>query len=147
MSDHRQLVTIRVGKHLFGVDIEEVQEVLTAPEIAVVPLAPADVEGLLNLRGRIVTAIDLRRRLGLQPRSARRVPMAVVLRPERGSVSLLADAVGDVVEVGAEDFEDPPETLRGQSRKLIRGAYKLPRQLLLMLELNRVLDITVGGQE
>lgn len=147
MKGDRQLVTFHVGKHLFGIDIAEVQEVLTAPEISDVPLAPPEVEGLLNLRGRIVAAIDLRRRLGMQPRSAGRVPMVVVLRPERGSVSLLADAVGDVVEVGLEEFEDPPETLRGRSRTLIRGAYKLPGRLLLMLELDRVLDIAVGGQE
>ncbi|MCG6961634.1 MAG: chemotaxis protein CheW [Acidobacteria bacterium] len=147
MSELRQLVTFRVGRHLLGVDIEEVQEVLTAHDISAVPLAPQEVEGLLNLRGRIVTAIDLRRRLGLQARSDRQAPMVVVLRPERGSVSLLADAVGDVVEVGTEDFEDPPETLRGRSRQLIRGAYKLPRRLLLLLELDRVLDIAVGGQE
>jgi len=112
-----------------------------------VPLAPPEVEGLLNLRGRIVTAVELRRRLGLPERSARRVPMVIVLRPERGSVSLLADAVGDVVIVAGEDFEGPPETLRGQARELIRGAYKLPHELLLVLEIDRVLDLTVRERQ
>jgi purine-binding chemotaxis protein CheW len=147
MNGRRQLITFRVGKHLFGIDIDEVQEVLTAREISPVPLAPPEVEGLLNLRGRIVTAVELRRRLGLPERSARRVPMVIVLRPERGSVSLLADAVGDVVIVAGEDFEGPPETLRGQARELIRGAYKLPHELLLVLEIDRVLDLAVRERQ
>jgi purine-binding chemotaxis protein CheW len=106
-----------------------------------VPLAPPVVEGLINLRGQIVTAIELRRRLELQPRPHGQLPMNVVVRTEDGPVSLLVDEIGDVLEMDAESFERPPETLRGIARELIRGAYKLKDRLLLTLDIEKTVAI------
>jgi purine-binding chemotaxis protein CheW len=105
-----------------------------------VPLAPSDVRGLINLRGQIVTAVDLRRRLELPDRAAGDLPVNVVVRTEDGAVSLLVDEIGDVLEVPAEAFERPPETLRGTARELIRGTYKLDGRLLLILDIDRAVN-------
>jgi purine-binding chemotaxis protein CheW len=99
-----------------------------------VPLAPKVVRGLINLRGQIVTAIDLRRRLELPERPAGRLPMNVVVRDDEGALSLLVDEIGDVVEVQEDAFERPPEMLDGVARELIHGAYKLKDRLLLVLD-------------
>src|SRR5206468_4583870 len=94
----------------FGVDVLTVQEVICYQEMTRVPLASKVVSGLINLRGQIVTAIDLRRRLELRERPADRLPMNVVVRTDDGAVSLLVDEIGDVLEVDEESFERPPET-------------------------------------
>ncbi len=138
----QQYSTFRLDRHLFGIEVENVQEIIRPQEVTPVPLAPPEVRGLINLRGQIVTAVDLRRRLGLPPAVAELAPMNVVLRAEQGgAVSLLVDSIGEVLEVGDETYESPPETLRGAARELIRGAYKLPVGLLLVLNLERVLDL------
>lgn len=141
MTPTRQLCTFRLDGLSFGVPVEQVQEVLRCQPMTRVPLAPAVVRGLINLRGQIVTAFDLHRRLGLAPRRADFVPMNVVVRTDDGPVSFLVDEIGDVVEVSADQFETPPNTLRGPARHLIRGAYKLPDQLLLILDPNVVVRV------
>ena len=108
------------------------------------PLAPPVVRGLINLRGQIVTAIDLRRRLDLSDRPADQLPVNVVVHTDDGAVSLLVDEIGDVLEVPEELFERPPETLQGTARELIRGAYKLPDRLLLILDTERTVCLTEG---
>jgi purine-binding chemotaxis protein CheW len=105
-----------LDKLLFGVELKGVQEVTRSLDMTKVPLAPAVVSGLINLRGQIVTAVDLRRRLELEARPAGMLAMNVVVRSEDGSVSLLVDEIGDVVEVEEDSFEPPPETLRGSVR-------------------------------
>ena len=137
----RQFTTFYLERYLFGIEIERVQEVIRAQELTRVPLAPQVVEGLINLRGQIVTAIDLRRRLELAERPATDSPMNIVLPSSGGVVSLLVDRVGEVVEVDDSSFEAPPETLRGAAREVIRGAYKLDRNLLLVLNVERVLRL------
>ena len=92
------------------------------------------VRGLINLRGQIVTAIDLRERLDLPESEAESEPVNVVVQTDDGAVSLLVDEIGDVLEVGEEQFERPPETLQGSTRDLIQGAYKLPDRLLVILD-------------
>lgn len=141
MNASRQLCTFLLDDHFFGVDVQTVQEVIRYQEMTRVPLAPKSVSGLINLRGQIVTAIDLRRRLGLEERASDRLPMNVVVRSDEGAVSLLVDQIGDVQEVDAESFERPPETLRGEARNMISGAYKMKDRLLLLLETARVLDL------
>ena len=125
MSAHQQLCTFYLDGLFFGVEVQKVQEVIRYQEMTEVPLASPVVQGLINLRGQMVTAIDLRRRLDLTERPADKLPMNVVVRTDDGPVSLLVDEIGDVLEVDAEAFERPPETLRGVARELIRGAYKL----------------------
>jgi len=109
-----------------------------------VPLAPEVVEGLINLRGQIVTAIDMRRRLRLRPRPEGLMPMSMVVRAADGAVSLLVDEIGDVLEVEAESFERPPDNLDAASRELIRGVYKLKDRLLLVLDTERTVDVGHG---
>jgi purine-binding chemotaxis protein CheW len=143
-SEERTFASCRVGHLLVGVAVDAVQEVTATVELTAVPLAPPMVSGLLNLRGQIVTAIDLRRSLLLAERPANEAPITLILRAESGSVGLLVDAVGDVLNVSDDDFEAPPSTLRGQLRDVITGAYKLDRGLLLVLDTERIVEESNG---
>jgi len=136
-----QLSTFSVNGHLFGVEVAVVQEVIRYQPMTRVPLAPAALAGLINLRGQVITAVDLRRRLGFPERAAGELAMDVIVRTSDGLVSLLVDRIGDVVEVAQEAFEEPPETLAGIARELIRGAYKLDHALLLLLDVQGAVDL------
>lgn len=138
-----QYSTFRVDGLHFGVEALRVQEFIRYQRMTHVPLAPDVVAGLINLRGQIVTAVDLRLRLRLPPRPESELPMNVVLRSEGGPVSLLVDDIGDVVEAGHDTFEQPPETLDGVARELIVGAHKLPGHLLLVLDAARAMAVGV----
>ncbi len=132
-----QLATFRLDGDLYGVEVEHVQEVLRSQGLTRVPLAPPAVAGLINLRGQVVTAIELRERLGRPPRPAGTDAVVIVVRLHGEAVSLLVDSIADVVDVDATDFEAPPDTLDGQARELIRGAYKLDGKLLLALDVQK----------
>lgn len=134
MSDAIPFCTFHAESLFLGVEVHEVQEVLRYQEVTAVPHAPDVVRGLINLRGQIVTTIDLRRRLDLPDLPHGWRPMNVVLSTDDGPVSLLVDEIGDVVEVDDTAFEAPPETLSGVARELIRGVYKLDGRLLLVLD-------------
>lgn len=134
MGERREYCTFYLGTNLFGVEVKRVQEVLKYQTMTRVPLAPDIVQGLINLRGQIVVAIDLRRRLKMPPRAKERLPMNVVLRTGEGAASLLVDEIGDVVELDSDAFEPPPQTLQGSIREVIQGAYKMKSQLLLVLD-------------
>jgi purine-binding chemotaxis protein CheW len=129
---------------LFGVNVLNVQEVLCSQEMTAVPQAPDVIEGLINLRGQIVTAIDMRRRLRLPQRGGDQAPMNMVVRTLDGAVSLLVDEIGDVLDVDAATYERPPENLDSAAKELIRGVYKLPGRLLLVLDEERTVDLSVG---
>lgn len=144
MADGHQYCTFFLDGHYFGIDVLRVQEVIRHQEMTRVPLAPAVVRGLINLRGQIVTAIDLRRRLELPDRGDGGLPVNVVVQTDDGAVSLLVDEIGDVLDVPAGAFERPPETLRGPARDLIRGAYKLDGRLLLVLDTDRAVNLADG---
>ena len=137
----RQLCTFFLEDHLFGVDTCCVQEVIRFQEMTRVPLTAPAVSGLINLRGQIVTAIDIRKRLGMSDRPEGRLPMNVIVRGEEGTVSLLVDQIGDVIEVDSDLFELPPDTLRGEARLFVQGVYKLESQILLLLNTNRVIQV------
>ena len=132
------LVTFAVGDHFYGLPVERVQEVLPQRVTTLVPLAPADVAGLVNLRGQVVESLDLRSRLGLEPALAGTERMSVVVRNGANPVSLVVDRIGDVAVVDETQFEEPPSTLDSALRALIVGAYKLPGQLLLALDVDAV---------
>jgi purine-binding chemotaxis protein CheW len=102
-----------------------------------VPLTPAVIRGLINLRGQIVMAVDLRRRFAMEDRPESQLPMNVVVRTDDGPVSFLVDEIGDVLEVEEESFERPPETVQGPARELVRGVYKLRERLMLVLDTER----------
>jgi len=137
-----QFATFLLSDLLFGVDVLRVQEVLRFQKMTRVPQAPEVIEGLINLRGQIVTAIDLRRRMGLPPRSGNETPMNMVVRTDDGAVSLLVDQIGDVLEVEAATYEKPPENLNPAARELIQGVYKLKNRLLLVLNAERTVDVS-----
>ncbi len=150
MAHTSQFCTFYLDKLLFGVELKTVQEVIRSLEVTQVPLAPQVVSGLINLRGQIVTAVDLRRRLEMEPRAADLPVMNVVVRSEDGAVSLLVDEIGDVVEVEETTFERPPETLRGTVRTMITGVHKLKDRLMLVLDTEKACQMTaesaVAGQ-
>jgi purine-binding chemotaxis protein CheW len=143
-----QLSTFHVGTYLFGVDVSLVQEVVRLQQMTPMPLAPGEIAGLINLRGEVLTAIDLRARLGLPPidRSyvTAREPVNVVVRVDDEPVSLLVDEIGGVLEISQVPFEQTPSTVDERVRDLLLGAYTLPDRLLLALNARRVLD--VGGE-
>ena len=139
-----QYSTFYIGDLLFGIDVMRVQEVLRYQEMTKVPLAPDVVRGLINLRGQIVTAVDLRQRMNLQPLSADKLPMNIVVRSEEGVVSLLVDEISDVLEAHQGAYETAPHSLPVEQRNLIEGLYKLEEQLLLVLDIERVLQVPGG---
>jgi purine-binding chemotaxis protein CheW len=134
MGESRQLCTFFLGGAFYGIDVVRVQEVIRYQEMTRVPLAPPEVRGLINLRGQIVTAIDMRRRLGLPAAAEGTLPMNVVIRTNDGGVSLLVDEIGDVLDVSESAFERVPETVSRTAREFMRGVYKLERGLLLELD-------------
>ena len=144
MADEHQYCTFFLDGHYFGIDVLKVQEIICFQQMTRVPLAPPVVRGLINLRGQIVMGIDLRRRLGLQDRGNHELPVNVVVQTDDGPVSLFVDEIGDVVSVSDKQFETPPQTMRGEARELVRGAYKLPERLLLILDADRTVEISSG---
>ncbi|MFO0982210.1 MAG: chemotaxis protein CheW [Planctomycetota bacterium] len=144
MSRARQFCTFHLDRLFLGVEVEKVQEVIRYQEMTRVPLAAEVIRGLINLRGRIVTAIDLRRRLLLSPRDERARPMNVVLRTDDGAVSLLVDEIGDVIEVEDQAYERAPDNVRAPARDLIRGVYKLKDKLLLVLDTEKTVSLNAS---
>jgi len=134
------LVSIRVGDQTFGVPVLSVQDVLGAQRLTRIPLAPQEVAGALNLRGRIVTAIDLKKRLGLAGGEDAQVGMSIVVEHGNELYSLLIDQVGEVLSLPAERYEANPPTLDPRWREVSGGIYRLDGQLLVILEVERVLD-------
>ena len=137
MADEKQFCTFFLDNLYFGVEVLHVQEVFRYQEVTEVPLASPVVKGLINLRGQIITAIDLRRRLELGEHPPEKPPMNIVVRTTDGAVSLLVDEIGDVLEVPAESSERVPDAVTGLTRELLKGVYKLKDQLLLILDTDK----------
>lgn len=134
-----QYVSFLIGKQLLGVPVSVVQEVLNPQKIARTPKAKPEIAGLLNLRGQIVTAVDLRKRLGLPPQGGDRQSMNVVVRHKGESYSLLVDEVGDVIDVKTEGLESPPQTLDAHWKSLLAGVFQLEKNLFIILDINALL--------
>lgn len=145
MQGARQICTFFIGNQTFGVPVSQVQEVIRFQPITPVPLAPEVVEGMINLRGQIVIALDLRRRLELTRRTAGD-PMNVVVRTAAGAVSLLVDKISEVVEVEESSFEPPPATASSETREVLLGIYKLDGRLLHLLDTEKVCQVQVDAQ-
>lgn len=139
-----QYVTFRLDGALYGIEVSQVVEILRGEDITNVPLSPEAITGLVNLRGQIATLIDLRKQLMLPPRDDEETTMMVVVKLDGETLSLMVDSIGDVRNVDDGDFEGPPDTLSQEMRELILGAYKLSDDLLLVLDVERVVAI---GQE
>ena len=138
MEHKRQFCTFFVKDQFFGVPVQQVQEVIRCQEMTRVPLASHVILGLINLRGQIVMALDLRRLFGMEDRPDSHLPVNVVIRSEDGAVSFLVDEIGDVLEVDEESLESAPETLQGQARELVQGVHKLRERLMLVLNAGQV---------
>lgn len=141
MAETKQFATFYLDGLFFGVEVLKVQEVIRYQEMTRVPLAPPVVRGLINLRGQIVTAIDLRRRLRLRERPKDQLPMNVVVRTDDGALSLLVDEIGDVLEIADDQMERAPETVDEHARDLLHGVYKLEGRLLLILDTERTVHL------
>lgn len=144
MTTTKQFCTFYLGQQCFGLDVLKVQEIVRHQPLTRVPLAHPMVRGLINLRGQIVTAIDLRCRLDLPRLADDLEPVNIVVETDDGAVSLLVDEIGDVLEVTPEQFERPPATLQGPARDLVRGAYKLSDRLLVILDTDLVVSLPGG---
>lgn len=142
----QQFCTFHVGDLFLGIEVERVQEVIRDCGITPVPTAPPSVRGLINLRGQIVTAVDLGARFGL---ANYRGEGSTVLVLDAGSepLSFVVDRSGDVVKVEESSFEKPPDTLKGEARRLIRGAYKMQKKLLLVLDVEHALELAATEPE
>src|SRR4051812_45909542 len=135
----RQYATFEVADQLFGVEVGEVQEVLSFNEYTSVPLAPSAIGGLFNLRGQVIAAVDLRVQLGLDRHALDGPVMNLILRGEDGPVSLLVDRIGEVVHLDAAALEPAPENLTGPARRLVVGTIPLNGRLMLLLDVDRAL--------
>jgi len=144
-ADHnlREYVTALIGGQLFGLPILRVQDVFAPERLTKVPLAPAEIAGVLNLRGRIVTLIDMRRRLGLGQRENESPAMAVGVESRGESYGLLIDSVGEVLKLDHMACEPNPSNLDPRLASVSTGIYRLDGQLLMVLDVDRVLDIAV----
>jgi purine-binding chemotaxis protein CheW len=144
MATTRQFCTFHLEQHMFGIDVLDVQEIIRQQHVTRVPLASPVICGLINLRGQIVSILDLRLRLGLPMRSHDKPSINVVVRTPTGAIGLLVDEVGDMMLFPENSFEPPPETLRGPVRSLMHGVYKLKSQLLLVLDTAKTVDISTS---
>jgi len=140
-SQHADYVTFSTGGQMFGLPIARVQEVFRPARITRVPLAGAQIAGVLNLRGRIVTAIDMRNRLDLHAREEGSAPMAIGIETRGESFGLLVDALGEVLKVADADIEANPVNLDRKLAGVSAGVHRLDGQLLVVLDVDRVLDV------
>ena len=149
-SEAGDFVSVVIGGQLFGIPVLEVRDVLASQRITRVPLAPAEVAGSLNLRGRIVTAIDLRTRLGLPGRSVEQTKdkarMSVVVDHGGELYSLVVDSVGEVLSLSEANFERNPATLDARWREVSAGIYRLDGALLVVLDVTRLLAISARAE-
>jgi purine-binding chemotaxis protein CheW len=139
MTAARQFTSCLLGEQWIGISVDAVQEVTSAADLTRVPLAPPIISGLLNLRGEIITAIDLRRALHMPERPVGHAAVNLVLRTDERPIGVLVDEVGDVLEAGDDRVEPPPRTLRGPGSELIAGVYKLEDRLVLIVDTGALL--------
>jgi purine-binding chemotaxis protein CheW len=147
MSELKQFCTFYIDQILFGVEVTDVQEVLRYQDITEVPLADSSIHGLINLRGQIITAVDLRNRMKLPPRQDDQQPMNVVIRTNGEVISFLVDSIGDVLEVEDEVFEPSPGTVDAATRELIKGVYKLEGRLLMVLDAAKASEVSTTTED
>lgn len=139
-DETEDFVTFTISGQLFGIPVLKVQDVLSVYQITRIPLAPPEVMGSLNLRGRVVTAIDLRTRLGLRPRGDAAETMSIVAENEGELYSLVVDSVGEVLALPKSGYERNPPTLDAQLRAYSNGIYRLDDGLMIALDVHRLLD-------
>ena len=135
-------VTFFIGDQMFGIPVLRVQDILTPDQIAPIPLAPKEVVGSINLRGRIVTVIDVRTRLSLPPREGDNTGnMGVTVEQDNELYTLLVDKIGDVIGLSKEFYEKNPATLDPKWREFSNGVFRLEGSLMVVLDINNLLDL------
>jgi purine-binding chemotaxis protein CheW len=140
-----EYVTVTIDDHMFGLPIFRVQDVFVPDRLTRVPLAPPEVAGVLNLRGRVVTAIDMRARLDLGARQPGSPVMAIGIELKGESYGLLVDSVGEVMALRNAACEAKPANLDRRLSRVAAGVYRLEGQLMVVLDVDRVLDIRNGA--
>ena len=144
-NEERVFVTLTVGDQLCGVPVLGVRDILAEQAITRIPLAPPEIAGSLNLRGRIVTAIDLRHRLGLSPLPPGTPRMSVVAEQGGELYALLVDQVSEVMSLKEAAFEANPQTMPPAWAQFSAGIYRLENRLLVVLDVGRLLEMRDGG--
>ncbi len=143
----REYVTLSIGSQTFGVSVTDIQDVFAVHSITPVPLSRPEIAGVLNLRGRIVTAIDARSRLGLAPREDHvRAAMAVGVERNGEAFGLIIDSVGEVLKLASNTFEPNPINLDPRWAVVSRGVHRLKERLLVILDIDRMLDLGQTAQ-
>jgi len=140
VSEMQEYVTVTIGGQMFGIPVLQVHDVLGKIQLTQIPLAPPEVAGALNLRGRIVTCIDVRKRLGLESVNEAEDQMSVVVEHHGEPYSLLIDSVGEVLSLKSENMEANPATLDSRWREVSSGIYRTENKLLVILQIDRLLD-------
>lgn len=138
-NDVKEMLAIIIADQRFGIPIMQIQDVLRQQPVTKVPLSPPEIAGSLNLRGRIVTAIDVRKRLGIEASSNEGKGMSVVVEHENELYSLIIDSVGDVMKLSDADFENNPATLDPTWRNVSMGIYQLENELLVILDIPKLI--------
>jgi len=141
MEGGHQYCTFYLDKTFFGIQVDRVQEIIRFQEMAIVPMSPDIVKGLINLRGQIITGIDLRKCLDFNTEYANKKPMNVIVKSGAEAFSLLVDRIGDVLDLSEDLRENKPDTLSGKVRDLISDVYKLENKLLLVLDIDKIIDL------
>ncbi len=136
----REYLTLTIADQMFGIPVLQVQDVMGEQKMTRVPLAPREIAGSLNLRGRIVTAINMRRRMGLEDLAADQKYMNIVVDYKADLYSLMVDNVGEVVPLSDNDFESNPPTLDPLWRTLSLGIYRLDQKLLIILDVTKLFE-------
>ncbi len=139
--ENKDFVTIRLAKQLCGIPVLDVHDVLSEQSITAVPLSGEAVAGVLNLRGRIVTAINLRKRLGLDEQNEGSEKMSIVVEHNEEPYSLLIDSIGDVMSFPDDAFERNPVTMDPRWQEVSGGIFRLENELLVVLDVDKLLDI------
>lgn len=136
-----QYITMKIDRQIFGVSVYMVRDVMASPEINSIPLASKEVAGALNLRGRIVTAIDMRVVLGHGPRDPKKKNMSIVIEHKDELYSLLVDSVGEVLKLKKSSIEPTPENLDNRWREISGGVYKMEDKLIVILDINKLFEV------
>ncbi len=140
LSNFEQFVTFQVDKLYLGIEVAKVQEVLQHQDTTRVPLADSEIKGIMNLRGQIITAIDLRRSLNIESEGQSVESTNVVVNFGNETYSLIVDKIGDVIELDNKSFQKTPSTLDKNLTPLLKGVYKLEKKLLLILNLENLFN-------
>lgn len=141
MNNERKICTFYVDSFFFGIDVSKIQEVIRYQEMTHVPLTNRTISGLINMRGQIVTAIDMRERLHFESLAKDQKPVNIIVNLDDGPVSMLVDSIGDVIDIPLDMFEIPPESVRGNFKKVLKEVCQLEDQLLLILDIETLLCV------